>query len=89
VKLAHWGEFPRGVQIHLSDRLRDRNITADDLDKLRVWIESEPLVPDGDWYKDFGSFKICGSGPFPTTFLSGDQAAWGHRIDDEAQEVEA
>jgi hypothetical protein len=23
-----------------------------------------PSAPDGDWYKDFGSFTICGSGAF-------------------------
>jgi hypothetical protein len=31
-----------------------------DLNQLRAWIESKPEVPEGDWYKDFGSFKICG-----------------------------
>ena len=26
-------------------------------------------LPDGDWYQDFGSFKICGQRPFPKTLL--------------------
>jgi hypothetical protein len=34
----------------------------------RVWKEQDPDVPDGDWYKDFGTFKLCGTGKFPSTF---------------------
>jgi hypothetical protein len=34
-----------------------------------VWRESNPDAPDGLWYKDFGSFKICGDGKYPKTFL--------------------
>jgi hypothetical protein len=30
--------------------------------ELRLWRESEPEAPEGAWYKDFGSFKICGEG---------------------------
>jgi len=38
--------------------MRDRAISIADLNQLRAWIESKPEVPEGDWYKDFGSFKI-------------------------------
>jgi hypothetical protein len=27
----------------------------------------ESRSPDGLWYKDFGSFKICGGGKYPKT----------------------
>jgi len=37
--------------------------------QLALWVEMRPEVPDGDWYKDFGSFKICGNGSYPKTFL--------------------
>jgi hypothetical protein len=26
-----------------------------------AWHKSNPEVPDGPWYKDFGSFKLCGT----------------------------
>jgi hypothetical protein len=39
------------------------------------WIESEPEAPEGDLDKDFGSFKICGHGSYPKTFLIRGQAA--------------
>ena len=34
-----------------------------------VGRSSTPEAPAGPWYKDFGSFKICGEGEFPKTFL--------------------
>jgi hypothetical protein len=47
------------------------------LNQLRLWITSQPEVPEGDWYKDFGSFKICGHGSYPKTFLHATQTAHG------------
>ncbi len=37
--------------------MRDRAISIADLNQLRLWVENTPEVPEGDWYKDFGSFK--------------------------------
>jgi hypothetical protein len=40
VKLkVSWRELPQEVRAHLTARLKDRSITADDLYKLQVWIE--------------------------------------------------
>jgi len=75
-----WDNLPAAVRRHLVERMRDRAISIADLDKLRVWIESKPDVPDGNWFKDFGSFKICGEGPYPKTFLLRGQAAKGTSI---------
>ncbi len=52
-------------------------ITTKDLYELKLWRESEPDAPDGPWFKDFGSFKICGEGKFSETFLLKGQAAKG------------
>ncbi len=60
--------------------MRDRNINVDDLNHLRLWVESNPEVPEGDWFKDFGSFKICGRGTYPRTFLLHGQVAKGERL---------
>jgi len=65
---------------HLFDRLRDRKITVEDLYQLKVWRESEPVAPEGPWVKDFGSFKICGDGRFPKTFLLRGQPAKGEKL---------
>jgi hypothetical protein len=78
--LKTWDKLPDGIRKHLVDRMRDRNITIADLNKLRIWVESSPLVPEGQWYKDFGSFKICGAGSFPKTFLLTGQPAQGESL---------
>ncbi|MEN6536095.1 MAG: hypothetical protein ABFD89_20710 [Bryobacteraceae bacterium] len=75
-----WADFPEGVRQHLIERMRERAITIADLNRLRLWIETRPEVPEGDWYKDFGSFKICGQGSLPKTFLLGGQIAKGKAV---------
>jgi hypothetical protein len=72
-----WIVLPPALRDHLFERLRERKITAEDLYQLKLWRESEPEAPDGLWYKDFGSFKICGEGELPKTFLLRGQAAKG------------
>jgi hypothetical protein len=79
-KIARWFELPPAIRQHLIDRMNDRSVSIDDLSKLRFWIESQPVTPDGDWYKDFGSFKLCGKGPYPKTFLMRGQVAKGKAI---------
>jgi hypothetical protein len=79
-KIANWDHLPAAVRQHLIDRMRDRAISLTDLNQLRLWIESEPKVPEGDWYKDFGSFKVCGRGSLPKTFLLRGQAAKGEAL---------
>lgn len=78
--IEKWDKLPPAVRQHLAERMRDRRITATDLNKLRIWIESGPVVPEGEWYKDFGSFKICGRGSFPKTFLLPGQPAKGEAL---------
>jgi hypothetical protein len=79
-KIATWDNLPVGVRQHLIDRMRDRSISLEDLNRLRIWVESKPNVPDGEWYKDFGSFQICGQGASPKTFLHQGQVAKGAAI---------
>ena len=76
-KIASWDNLPAAVRQHLIERMRDRSISIEDLNELRLWIESKPDVPEGEWYRDFGSFKICGRGSYPDTFLLPGQSAKG------------
>jgi hypothetical protein len=57
-----------------------RNISLEDLNRLRLWLETKPDVPEGRWYKDFGSFKLCGEGKYPNTFLVPGQAPFGTKL---------
>ncbi len=75
-----WSHLPPALRQHLFDRLEERQITADDLYQLKRWRESEPDAPEGPWYKDFGSFKLCGEGKLPKTFLLKGQTAKGQAL---------
>ena len=72
--------LPRDKWAHLRNRAKERQISQDDLFALAEWKAEDPEVPDGDWYKDFGTFKLCGYGRFPGTFLLRGQAARGTRL---------
>ena len=61
-------------------RAKERQITMQDLFALEEWRRHSPDVPDGLWYKDFGSFKLCGEGQHPKTFLLKGQAAHGRQV---------
>jgi hypothetical protein len=80
VPKIQWTNLPPALRDHLFDRLRDRQITAEDVYQLKLWRETEPEAPEGDWYKDFGSFKVCGSGKYPKTFLLRGQSAKGQEL---------
>jgi hypothetical protein len=79
-RIARWADLPPNLRQHLIDPMRDRAITIGDLNQLRLWIDSLPEVPEGDWHKDFGSFKVCGQGQFPKTFLLKGQTAKGKAL---------
>ncbi len=50
-----WPRFPSAIRDHRVKWMRDRKISLEDLNHLRIWIDSRPEVPDG-------SFKLCGEG---------------------------
>lgn len=75
-----WTSLPPPLRDHLFERVRERKIDAEDLWRLKVWRESEPDAPEGPWFKDFGSFKVCGEGKYPKTFLLRGQAARGKSL---------
>ena len=79
-RIESWDNLPANVRQHLVERMHERTINIADLNQLRLWITTQPEVPDGDWYKDFGSFRICGRGSYPKTFLLRSQAAKGKAL---------
>ncbi len=79
-KIETWSRMPAAVRQHLIERFSDRRIASHDIDQLRAWLASSPDVPEGLWYKDFGSFKICGEGKYPKTFLLRGQPAKGKEL---------
>ena len=79
-QIETWSHLPAALRAHLVERMHDRKISLQDLNQLRVWIESKPNVPEGPWHKDFGSFKLCGEGRYPKTFLQAGQSTTGQKL---------
>ena len=79
-QIETWSRLPAPVRDHLVERMHDRDISLEDLNRLRVWLETKPVVPESMWFKDFGSFKLCGEGKYPKTFLLAGQSAKGKQL---------
>jgi hypothetical protein len=65
---------------HLLERIQSRKIPATQLELLATWLDTEPDVPDGEWYKRFSGMTACGEGELIKTFLLPGQAAKGKRV---------
>lgn len=61
--------LPPAVLKHLLDRIRDRSIDASQLERLAAWLDKNPEVPDGPWFKRFPGMIACGEGELVKTFL--------------------
>jgi hypothetical protein len=81
VPKIQFDNLPREITRHLIDRIRKRKISAADLERVRRWVHTEPEVPDGDWYKNFGSFKLCDTGAYPKTVLTEATRPYGEEIE--------
>src|SRR6059058_2045243 len=46
-------DLPLALLNHLLDRISERAISADQLEEFADWLDTEPEVPDGRWFKRF------------------------------------
>lgn len=75
-----WRDLPPDLLRHLFDLARERKISMEDLFALEEWRKHSPEAPVGCWFKNFGSFKLCGEDQYPKTFLLRGQVANGKEI---------
>lgn len=61
-------------------RVRERQITTEQLAEFSDWLATEQIVPEGKWFKSFGGFTICGEGELIKTFLVPGQLPIGEEI---------
>lgn len=73
--------LPRAVYNHLLDRIQTRSVTGDQLVLFLAWLEREPEVPVGQWFKRFPGMTVCGEGELVKTFLTPEQAPIGERME--------
>ena len=72
--------IPPALLQHLLDRIQIRKIPATQLEWLAKWLDSEPEVPKGQWYKRFSGMTVCGEGELVKTFLLPGQHPKGERV---------
>ena len=71
---------PPALFQHLIERVQGRKIPASQLELLARWLDGEPEVPEGQWYKRFSAMTVCGEGELIKTFLLPSHAPKGQRI---------
>lgn len=72
--------LPPALFQHLLDRIQMRQIPATQLELLADWLDTEPNVPDGQWYKPFPGMTVCGEGELIKTFLLPRHVANGEQV---------
>ena len=65
---------------HLVDRFLEGRVLVSDFDALKDWLDSDPDVPPGEWYKKFPRFTLAGEGEVPKTFLASGMVPHGTEV---------
>lgn len=74
-------DVPPALFAHLLDRIQERSIDARQLELLAEWLDGEPGVPDGPWFKRFPGMTVCGEADLIKTFLLPGQTPKGARVE--------
>ena len=73
-------KLPPTLLAHLLERIRQRQIPAEQLGLLAAWLDSAPEVPSGRWFKRFSGMAVCGEGELIKTFLESGQLPEGEEL---------
>lgn len=73
-------DIPRAILEHLLQRIAERSIDSHALKSLAVWLDTNPEVPAGDWFKRFPSMPFAGRGVLIKTFLTPSQVPIGTEL---------
>ena len=73
-------DLPPALFRHLLERIQQREIDARQLELLAAWLDKEPEVPEGAWYKRFPGMTVCGEGELVKTFLAPGQSPKGNPV---------
>jgi hypothetical protein len=73
-------KLPEALLLHLLARVRQRNISHEQIIFLARWLDTEPEVSDGKWFKKFPGMTVCGESELIKTFLLPGQIATGKEI---------
>jgi hypothetical protein len=72
--------IPEALMAHLVKRVRQREISTEQLGLFARWLDTNPEVPAGQWFKRFREMIVCGEGPLVKTFLRPGQVPAGEEV---------
>ena len=72
--------LPPALCQHLLRRVQDRRVPASQLRELAAWLDTEPDVPEGRWFKRLSATTVCGEGELVKTFLLPGQLPEGTEV---------
>jgi hypothetical protein len=72
--------IPDALMAHLIRRIRDREISTAQLGLFSRWLDTDPEVPEGEWFKRFPELIVCGEGALVKTFLRPGQVPAGVEV---------
>ena len=73
-------KLPQALLVQLLTRMRQRNISPEQIILLTCWLDTEPDVPEGKWFKKLPGFTVCGEGELIKTFLLPGQSSDGREL---------
>jgi hypothetical protein len=74
-------KVPRAAIEHLARRVRERTVPIGDLQNLAKWLDTDPTVPAGHWFKRFATIIVCGEGELVKTILEDSHTAIGAEVE--------
>ena len=72
--------IPDALMAHLVRRIRDREISTEQLGLFARWLDTDPEVPEGQWFKPFPELIVCGESTLIKTFLRAGQVPMGEEV---------
>jgi hypothetical protein len=72
--------IPQQLYDHLLDCIQQRQITGKEVAVLVNWLDGQPDVPEGNWFKKLPGFIVCGEGELIKTFLVPGQVPFGREV---------
>ncbi len=72
--------LPPALLQHLIDRIQAGEILPEQLGAFAQWLDTEPQVPTGRWFKRFTGMFVCGEGELVKTFLRTGQVPAGEEV---------
>ena len=63
-------KLPEALLRHLLARVRQREISEEQITLLARWLDANPEVPSGKWFKKFSGMTVCGEGELIKIFFA-------------------